>query len=339
MFKFSCAAVMALVSVGAAFGAVQIKDGETVAFLGDSITQQGQDPRNANGYVNLVARGLAAEGVNVQVVRAGISGHKSNDMLARLDKDVLSKKPNWMTLSCGVNDVWHQDWKKGVELEDYKKNITTILDKCAAADCKVILLTATPFTNEAKDAGKNAKLAPYNAWLREEAARRGLPVADLNAQMWTALDADPKPALTRDGVHMHPAGNRIMAKGVLAAMGVESADFPMIEREAWKDVWVICRFDLKEAANREAYIAETKKIVNLVRKEPGCLTYTLLGDAETTWEAPQRSGDKTLWMIEHWDSVNSLKAHLQTPHMKAFGPVAAPLRSGNTFQVLEEVTP
>ena len=128
-----------------------------------------------------------------------------------------------------------------------------------------------------------------------------------------------------------------MAKGVLKAMGVAEDAFAKIEREAWKDVWVICRFDLKAAENRAAYIAETKKIINLVRAEPGCLTYTLLGDAETSWDAPQRSGEKTLWMIEHWDSVQSLQAHLQTPHMKMFAPAAQPLRAGGTFQVLEAV--
>ncbi len=332
-----CILFLAAAVVSAAQGAVAIKDGETVAFLGDSITQQGQDHRNPDGYVNLVARGLAAEGVNVKVVRAGISGHKSNDMLARLDKDVLSKKPDWMTLSCGVNDVWHQDRRRGVLLEDYKKNITAILDKCAAANCKVIVLTATPFTRDPADGGKNAKLAPYNQYLREEAARRGLPVADLNAQMWEILKADPQAPLTRDGVHMQRAGNRVMAKGVLKAMGVEDSAFAKIEQEAWKDVWVICRFDLKDAENRPAYIAETKKIVNLVRAEPGCLAYTLLGDAETGWDAPQRSGEKTLWMIEHWDCVRSLQAHLETPHMKMFGAAAQPLRSGSTFQVLEAV--
>lgn len=335
--KLAVMAFLAFAAVGVSRGAVAVKDGETVAFLGDSITQQGQDPRNPNGYVNLVARGLASEGVNVKVVRAGISGHKSNDMLARLEKDVLSKKPDWMTLSCGVNDVWHQDRNRGVLLEDYKKNIAAILDKCAAANCRVIVLTATPFTHDPADGGKNAKLAPYNQWLREEAARRGLPVADLNAQMWEILKADPKAPLTRDGVHMQTAGNRAMSKGVLKAMGVAEDAFAKIEREAWKDVWVICRFDLKAAENRAAYIAETKKIINLVRAEPGCLTYTLLGDAETSWDAPQRSGEKTLWMIEHWDSVQSLQAHLQTPHMKMFAPAAQPLRAGGTFQVLEAV--
>ena len=70
-------------------------------------------------------------------------------MLARLDKDVISKKPQWMTLSCGVNDVWHFKLKlgkrtfQGVGLEDYKKNIRAIVDKAQAAGIKVMILTST----------------------------------------------------------------------------------------------------------------------------------------------------------------------------------------------------
>src|SRR5258706_6973883 len=84
---------------------IPMQSGDKVAFLGDSITEAGQ--ASPGGYVQLVASGLAANGIVIEVVGAGISGHKSNDMLARLDRDVLSKKPQWMTLSCGVNDVWH----------------------------------------------------------------------------------------------------------------------------------------------------------------------------------------------------------------------------------------
>lgn len=331
------AAAAAVVLAGTASADLKIKDGETLAFLGDSITQQGQDLRNPDGYVNLILRGLANEGVNVKAVRAGISGHKSNDMLARLNKDVLSKKPNWMTFSCGVNDVWHHQWGKGVSLEDYKKNVTEIFDTCAASNCNVIVLTATPFTNKGGQDSRNEQLAPYNAWLCEEAARRGYPLADLNSCIWEVLKADPKAPITRDGVHMQRLGNQLMAKGVLSAMGVDEEAQKRIDREAWKDVWVICRFDLKSAENSPAYKAAVKEILEKVRSEPGCLMYSLMGDADTTWDAPQRCGDGVLWMIEHWDCINSLKAHLATPHMKAFGPVASPLRSGNTFHVLEDV--
>ena len=318
-----------------AFGEILVKDGDTLAFLGDSITQQGQ--RNPDGYVNLVIRGLAAEGVNVKPVKAGISGHKSDQMLARLDRDVLSKKPRWMTLSCGVNDVWHQDHGKGVSLEDYKANITKILDKCAAANCTVIVLTATLFEKpQMAEDPHNVKLAPYNEWLRAEAKRRNLPLADLNAAMWKVHAKDAKAKLTRDGVHMEAAGNRLMARGVLTAMGVAEDRFPEIEKAAWKPVWVLCRFDLKPEADKADYIARTESVLDAVRAEEGCVEYRLLGDCETDWEKPQRFGDRTLWMLEKWASLNSLKAHLETPHMKAFGPKVRPMRSGSTFHVLED---
>src|SRR4028118_2199441 len=95
---------------------ILVKTGESIAFLGDSITQYGA--QSPGGYVRLVESGLAAQGIKVTVIPAGLSGNKSNDMLARLEKDVLSKKPTWMTLSCGVNDVMHG--ARGVEFEPYK---------------------------------------------------------------------------------------------------------------------------------------------------------------------------------------------------------------------------
>lgn len=319
-----------------AFGEILVKDGDTLAFLGDSITQSGQ--KKADGYVNLTIRALAAEGVRVKPVKAGISGNKSNDMLARLNRDVLSKKPRWMTLSCGVNDVWHQDSNRGVLLEDYKANITKILDACAASNCTVIVLTATMFEKPQMAADPhNVKLAPYNEWLRAEAKRRNLPLADLNAAMWAAHEKDPAVKLTRDGVHMTAAGDRLMARGVLAAMGVPEGSFAKIEKEAWKSVWVLCRFDLKPEADKADYIAQTKAILDAVRREDGCIEYRLLGDCETDWEKPQRFGDRTLWMIEKWASIASLKAHLAAPHMKAFGPKVSGMRANGTFHVLEDV--
>ena len=112
---------------------VCVKSGERVAFLGDSITQYGNGPC---GYVNLVMKGLEVVGVNADKIPAGIGGNKSNDMLARLDSDVLRYKPQWMTFSCGVNDVWHEfllGKGKGVPLPDYKRNVCAIFDKCGAA--------------------------------------------------------------------------------------------------------------------------------------------------------------------------------------------------------------
>jgi lysophospholipase L1-like esterase len=153
-------------------------------------------------------------------------------MLERLERDVLSKKPQWMTLSCGVNDVWHG--VKGVPLEDYKKNIREIVDKCAEAKVKVVILTATVI-KEQLDSPENQKLAAYNDFLRNLAKEKKLPLADLNAMFQARLRAANTPdkeVLTRDGVHMNGAGDEVMAEGVLRAFGVKDAEFAKV-KEAW----------------------------------------------------------------------------------------------------------
>jgi len=204
-------------------GDLPVKDGDKIAFLGDSITQGGM---GATGYVTLVIQGLKANGVNATAIGAGISGHKSNDMLARLQRDVIDKKPDWMTLSCGVNDVWHG--ARGVPLDQYKQNITQIVERVQAAGIKVMILTATMITENPKEAN-NGKLAAYNDFLRELAKEKKCLLADLSEAMQTELDAREKAGqkrgrmLTVDGVHMNPFGNVMMASGVLRGFGMDDA--------------------------------------------------------------------------------------------------------------------
>ena len=193
-------------------------DGKKIAFMGDSITEGGAAP---NGYVTLAIRGLAANGIKATAIPAGISGHKSNDMLARLEKDVLAKKPDFMTLSCGVNDVWHG--ANGIPLDKYKENITQIVDKCQAAGIKVVILTST-MIGEDQPNPNNQKLAAYNDFLKTLAKEKKCLLADLNADMQAGIakaGADKKGNLyTGDGVHMNPLGNQMMATGVLKAFGL-----------------------------------------------------------------------------------------------------------------------
>lgn len=229
---------------------IQVKDGQTIAFMGDSITAAGNKD---NGYINLVIKGLESAGVKANKLPAGKSGNKSPNMLARLDKDVISKKPDWMTLSCGVNDVWHfklvfgNGTFEGVGIEDYKKNITEIIDQCQKAGIKVMVLTSTMI---GEDVSKelNQMMIPYNEFLRQIAKEKGLPLADLNADMQAQLKTIPdvpgkpktfgkyfyggdvKNKLTSDGCHMNPEGNKMMARGILRAFGM--SDEQMAKAEA-----------------------------------------------------------------------------------------------------------
>lgn len=217
---------------------VLVQDKQTIAFMGDSITQAGAE--TPVGYARLIVSGLAANGIMVTPVFAGVSGHKSNDMLARLDKDVLSKKPDWMALSCGVNDVWHGN--NGVALDKYQENITAIIDRAQAAGIKVVVLTSTMITENPTEQN-NQKLATYNDFLRQIAKEKGCPLADLNADMQAIVAAQTMAAggkapgnfLTADGVHMNPLGNEMMAIGVLRAVGLGETQLDKA-RQSWLEV-------------------------------------------------------------------------------------------------------
>jgi lysophospholipase L1-like esterase len=256
-------AVLALSWVPAhAGGKIAVTKGQTIAFLGDSITAAGA---RGGGYCRLVLDGLKRQGIEAKGVFAGISGHKSNQMLARLEKDVLSKKPDWMTLSCGVNDVWHG--KRGVALEPYKKNITEIVTRAQAAGVKVMLLTSTMIGEDQPNA-RNQKLLPYNAFIRQLAKDKNCLLADLNTDMQEALKKFPKGSkgnkLTGDGVHMNAFGNIMMAKGLLKAFGLTDTQLTATEK-AWKNMpgttrlRITLSMSMAEAEKLNAIAAKAKK--------------------------------------------------------------------------------
>lgn len=252
---------------------IAVKSGDKIAFLGDSITAGGWG--NPAGYVRLVIAGLEANGIKAEPVPAGISGHKSDQMLARLEKDVLSKKPQWMTLSCGVNDVWHG--KRGVPLDDaaaakpgeydekvaergtYKKNITAIIGKAAAAGVKPVILTATVIQEDLGNA-ENARLAPYNEFLRSLAKEKHVPLADLNAIFQEHIKQANKPGtkvFTADGVHMNAEGNKLMAIGVLQAFGLDAAQIEKA-KASWAPLEAAAAEAARKAAEAKAAAAKAK---------------------------------------------------------------------------------
>ncbi len=228
-----------------------VKAGEKIAFLGDSITAAGN---RKDGYVTLVMSALNEEGLKLTHVPAGKAGHRSNDMLSRLDKDVISKKPHWMVLSCGVNDVWHFTLKlgarsfTGVGLDDYKKNVRQIVKKTHDAGIKVVILTST-MIGEDPEKETNKKLIPYNDFLRELAKEKKCLLADLSKDMHQLLESMPdvkgrarmfgepkydrqiKNKLTSDGCHMNKLGNIMMAKGVLRTLGLSDKKILAAEKK------------------------------------------------------------------------------------------------------------
>jgi lysophospholipase L1-like esterase len=99
-------------------GAAAPQIGDRIVTLEDSITQAG-------GYQAVMKKVFDRfyPQLTVEIVNAGISGHKSPDMSARLQRDVIDKKPTIVTVSCGVNDVWHGFYTppREVDLETYTR--------------------------------------------------------------------------------------------------------------------------------------------------------------------------------------------------------------------------
>ena len=272
----ACVVTVPLLTCFAVAGDIQVKDGEKIAFLGDSITAGGNAPL---GYVGMVISGLEANGVKATKIPAGVSGHKSDQMLARLQRDVIDKKPDWMTLSCGVNDVWHG--ARGVKLEDYKTNITEIVTRAEKAGIKVMILTSTMITEDAK-AGNNVKLAAYNAFLAELAKSKGCLLADLNADMQKAIaaavEAGAKPGriLTRDGVHMNPFGNAMMATGILRAFGLDDQQIAKANAR-----WDSVDYTLRRTVHIKMSFARYKRFMKI----PSAERNALVAEAEAKYRA------------------------------------------------------
>ena len=197
-------------------GNLLVKSGEKVVFMGDSITGMGWG--DTGGYIHLVVTGLNALGVDIEPIPSGVGGNTSISMLARLKTDALDKKPDWLLLSCGVNDVWGRK----VSLDTFKKNITSIVDQAQAAGIKVMILTPTPIYELWQT--EFSRLSEYVAWMVQLAHDRKLPLADENAAYFAYLKAQPTDPtnniLTIDGVHPNPDGHQILAATVLTAFGV-----------------------------------------------------------------------------------------------------------------------
>lgn len=209
---------------------VLVKSQEKVVFLGDSITAQGWS--NAHGYVQLVVAGLKVNGVNITPLPAGIGGQQSNDMLARLQRDVLTPKPEWVMISCGMNDVIHG--AHGVPLEQYKINMTEMVTRCQAAGIKVILCTTT--TAGSAESAATQQLGIYSDFLRSLAKQRQCTLINLYPVFVEVLrQKDTLHGLTGDGVHMTPEGNMLMAQTILSGMGCTAAQVATA-RETWLDL-------------------------------------------------------------------------------------------------------
>ena len=224
---------IAVAAICAAHGGISVKDGDRIAFLGASNTQFAN--ADASGFVNLVVDGFRRAGVRVEKVPAGVSGDRSHMMLARFDRDVASKKPAWVVVKVGINDITWQRMNKGNDLPTFEANVNAICDKAEKAGIRVMLVKSTLVgERNYKNDPNNKKLAGYVAAVERIAKARGCLLADAYAAECKALDElkhQWMPYFTTDNLHLNGRGNILMACEILRGFGVDGACIDACRKE------------------------------------------------------------------------------------------------------------
>jgi len=122
-----------------------LRDGDTVVFLGDSITA-------ARTYGKLIENYtlLRYPDRKVRFYNAGIGGDTAAGGLKRLERDVFSRGATVLTVAYGVNDI---GWGLKADAEHKRRfleAISGILAECRKRDVRVVICT-TPITAQDPD--------------------------------------------------------------------------------------------------------------------------------------------------------------------------------------------
>ncbi len=99
-------------------------------------------------------------------------------------------------------------------------------------------------------------------------------------------------------------------------------------------IFVIATIELNPAT-RDRFLQEFHKIVAPVRAEAGCIEYGPTIDATTDLPAQGPIRIDSVTVVEKWESLNHLKAHLIAPHMVEYRPKVKDFVRSVTLQILE----
>lgn len=98
-------------------------------------------------------------------------------------------------------------------------------------------------------------------------------------------------------------------------------------------IHVLAQIQLRPGT-REAFLEEFYQIVPLVLKEAGCLEYGPAIDARTPIDAQEINPDRVV-VIEKWESVEHLEAHLVAEHMRDYRPKVRDYVVSTVLQILK----
>ena len=204
--------------------------GNRGVFLGDSITQAGEyvgfmtyymEKQNPNKDFDLLGLGLASETLS-GLSEEGHAGGKFPRpcLFERLDRLLTRAKPDVVFACYGINDGIYQPPDKD-RFAAFQKGVQKLIDRCKAAGVKQIVLVTPPIYDFHPMNGEfnyDAVLTEYAKW-ELTLKTPGVHVVDLHTLMQTARAGRATP-FSNDKVHPGDEGHLLIAKTILAALGV-----------------------------------------------------------------------------------------------------------------------
>ncbi len=223
----------------------QFRKNERVVFVGNSITHGG----HYHSFIWLYYMTRFPE-MPISVINAGIGGDTAGDIAERLEEDIFSKKPTYMTMTFGMNDVGYYDFYKDDAQEIAERQIKKSYDNYQiikkrmqeAKNVTKVLIGGSPYDETSKIENdifptKNAALLKVNDFLEASAKENNWGFVDFARPMMEIdLREQKKDALFNleggDRIHPDNDGHMVMTYLFLKAQGLAGEKVAEIDIDA-----------------------------------------------------------------------------------------------------------
>lgn len=189
--------------------------GSLIVFYGDSITRRGDE---SGGWIKIIRERLARDlgRRDLRLVNAGQCGATAEELAAMLQGE-FPQRPQAAVVCIGVNNVRFRDSGDPRSLTSYTDALAEIVDRLRQTGAEVIVIP--PLLYGEGPRGSNSRDRELDAYARAAALvaeKRGVRFVDARSAFFLNLEQagannGRRDALTVDGLHLSPAGNRVLA--------------------------------------------------------------------------------------------------------------------------------
>ena len=195
-----------------------------IVFFGDSITDCDRDRGDlnslGNGYVKILADKLRPiyPDTDIEVINKGISGDRVQELLARVQTDVIDLKPDAVVIMIGINNVWHKfTHGKELDLAEFEQDLKELITKLKVAGIVVIFLE--PFLLPAPDKLRMRKVFNEELKIIDRVGEEMCDEFVAFDEMFNGLvESIPYTEYSLDGVHPTHRGSRLIANTAIKAI-------------------------------------------------------------------------------------------------------------------------